>query len=271
MLDLELHTFTPVDPVLKKLIKYYWFIKSNNEIEIHGKLIPMNNIDLILNLSAPIRYTSSKGEESFQGSHFAGIQNKYRVVQQKGIVDIVGISFFPTGFYPVIKIPLSEFANTIVAMDTVIPGFESKMERIAEIESNEQRITAIEKTLMGLVDLRLLPEKNYDLLVKDFLMNGDSINIKNYCEQHCINHRTLERFFNKYVGTTPKNFLKTTKFQKTMNRLKNRDFDSMTQIGYEFNYYDQTHFINSFKSFTGKTPLKQLKQNDLIIHSFPKR
>lgn len=271
MFDIELHRYTPVHPVLKKLIKYYWLIKSNNEIEIHGKLIPMNNIDLIINLSAPIKYTSKTSEESFHGSHFAGIQNSSRVVQQKGIVDIVGISFFPTGFYPVIKIPLSEFANSIVVMDSVIQGFESKMERIAEKESNEQRITAIEETLMNLIDLKLMPEKNYDLLINDFLMHGDSINIKNYCEQHCINHRTLERFFNKYVGTTPKNFLKTTKFQKTMNRLRNRDFDSMTQIGYDFNYYDQTHFINSFKSFMGKTPLKQLKQNDLIIDNLSKR
>lgn len=271
MPNIELFKFSPINSDLKKLIKFFWIFRSCDEADIQGKLIPMNNIDLIINLASPIKYISSSLEETFEKSHFCGIQNNYRIVKQKGNVDIIGVSFFSTGFYPFIKIPVSEFANKIVIIDDLIQGFDKQVERIVEIDSNQQRINAIEEILAGFIDLSLLPEKNYDSVINDFLLQGDSINIENYCKKHSINQKTLERFFNKYVGTTPKAFLNTTKFQKTIKRLRIGEFDSMSDVGYEFNYYDQTHFINSFKSFVGKTPLKHLKQNDLIIDFLAKK
>jgi methylphosphotriester-DNA--protein-cysteine methyltransferase len=81
----------------------------------------------------------------------------------------------------------------------------------------------------------------------------------------------VERFFKKHIGITPKAFLMNTKFQKSIKRLRTNNFDSLAQIGYEFNYCDQTHFTKSFKSFMGNTPAKQLKENDLILDILPKR
>ena len=271
MIKIELKKITPINPVLKKLIKFYWLLKSKKETAIHGTLIPMNNVDLIINLSAPIKYKSATKEETFKNSHFIGIQDNYKVVEQKGILDIFGISFSPTGFYPVIKEPLSKFANNIVLIDQIIPAFKIITEKMAEIESSQQRIAIIEEMLINIIDFKLLPDKNYDSLINDFLTHGDALNIKDYCKNHFYNQRTVERFFKKYIGITPKAFLMNTKFQKSIKSLRMGNVDSMAQIGYEFNYYDQTHFINSFKSFMGKTPAKQLKENDLILDILPKR
>jgi|GEM_PF-900241 len=270
IIDIKIKRHYPVNPVLKKLIKFYWILKSKKEAAIHGTLIPMNNIDLIINLSAPIKYISGTKEETFKNSHFIGIQNNYKVVEQEGILDIVGISFSPTGFYPVIKEPLHKFANSIVLIDHIIPAFKNMAERLAETELSHQRIAIIEELLMKIIDLKLLPGKNYDSLINDFLTHGDAMNIKAYCKKHCFSQRTVERFFKKHIGTTPKAFLMNTKFLKSIKSLKTGNIDSMAQIGYEFNYYDQTHFINSFKSFMGKTPAKQLKENDLILDILPK-
>lgn len=271
MIEIELKKISPINPVLKTLIKFYWILKSKKETAIHGTLIPMNNIDLIINLSAPINYKSGTQVETFKDSHFIGIQDNYKVVEQKGILDIVGISFSPTGFYPVIKEPLYKFANNIILIDQIIPAFKNMAKKIAEIESSHQRIAIIEELLMNTIDVKLLPGENYDSLINDFLTHGDDLNIKDYCKKHFYNQRTVERFFKKYIGITPKSFLMNTKFQKSIKSLRMGNVDSMAQIGYEFNYYDQTHFINSFKSFMGKTPAKQLKENDLILDILPKR
>jgi AraC-like DNA-binding protein len=270
MHEIELKKYAPINPVLKKLIKYYWIMKSNKEIDIHGKLMPMNNIDLIINLSTPIKYNCGTKKETFTKSHFNGIQNKFRIVHQKGILDIIGISFHPSGFYPIVKVPLSEFKNNIILVDDVIHGFEKKIGIIAGIESDYKRISIIEEVLMKIIDTDLLPEKDYDILTNEFLIYGDNINIKKYCKKHNVSQKSLERYFLKHIGTTPKAFINTTKFQKTIKKLLMGNYDSMTQLGYEFNYYDQTHFINSFKSFIGNTPTRQLKDNDLIIDILPK-
>ena len=33
----------------------------------------------------------------------------------------------------------------------------------------------------------------------------------------------------------------------------------MADLAYEFNYYDQSHFINEFKRFTGLSPTQYMK------------
>lgn len=269
MTELELEKHAPIHPVLKKLIKYYWVLKSEKETEIQGTLIPMNNIDLIINVSPPIKYKSGNKEETFRNSHFIGIHDKCTVVEQKGILDIIGISFFPAGFYPILKEPLFKFKNNIVLVDHIIPSLKNLAEVMSEIESSHQRISIIEEFLMNTVDVKLLPAEDYESIINDF--HGDVLKIKDYCKNHSYSQRTVERFFKKHIGVTPKTFLMNTKFHKSLKSLRMGNVDSMAQIGYEFNYYDQTHFINSFKSFMGKTPAKQLKENDLILDILPKR
>lgn len=265
MTNIKIHKCYPKNPVLKKIIKLFWIIRSYDEKIIHGKLIPTNNIDLIINNTNTIEYKTSKKEESFANTHFSGIQNHYRFIEQKGPLDIVGISFHPTGLYPLVKIPVIEFRNHITSIDSIIPGIETKIERVAEVDSISHKISIIEEALMSIIDPGLLPGKNFDLLMNDFIGFADCINIKNFCKKNGVNQKSLERFFNKYIGTTPKAFANTTKLQKAIKLLHMRRFESLTELGYELNYYDQTHFINSFKSFVGKTPSKQLRENDLIF------
>jgi len=265
MSEIELKKYAPIHPALKKLIKFYWIIQGSNELVFHGRLIPTNNIDLILNFSRPIQYRSQAKKDTFASAHFSGIQNNYRIMAQKGQLDVVGISFHPTGFFPLIKVPLYEFANHMFSMENILPGFERKVERIGETASIPQRIFTLEETLLDMMDLDLLPGKSFDLLMNGFLPYADEINIYDYCKAHSISQKTLERFFNKYIGTTPKAYLLITKFQRAMKSLMRGDFDSLTQLGYSLNYYDQTHFINSFKSFSGKTPARQLKDSDLVF------
>ncbi len=271
MPDLELHQYPPVNPVLRSLIKHYWFLRSSHETAIHGRLIPTNNIDLIINLASPVTYQSKGREESFRKAHFNGIHNHYRMVSQTGMIDLIGITFHPAGFYPLAKTPVAEFANNIILVDNILPGFESNIEKIAASASTANRITILEEMLMQVIDLKLLPGKNHQLLIHNLLQQADPVNIHDYCQKHGISQRTMERFFYKYIGTTPKAFLLTTRFRNTVKKMIAGDFDSMTQVGYEFNYYDQTHFINSFKALMGTTPAKQHKEQDLILNRLPKR
>lgn len=268
MSDIQFIKHPPINPVLKKLIKFYWIIKSKNETTITGKLIPTNNIDLVINLSNPVKYKKGTKQYLFRNTHFSGIHNSYRIITQKTPLDVIGISFYPTGFYPFIKVPISEFANSMLPIHNIISCFDRKVERLAETESIYQRISMIEETIMGFMNLKLLPEERFNVITNDFFHFADTININEYCKKNGINQKTIERFFHKYIGTTPKGFIMISKFQKVLKSLRLDEYASMTQLSYAFNYYDQTHFINSFKSFAGKTPCKQLKDNDLIINSY---
>jgi AraC-like DNA-binding protein len=59
--------------------------------------------------------------------------------------------------------------------------------------------------------------------------------------------------FLQYTGLPPKLFCKINRFQHSLN-LVNANGQNLTNIAYESGYFDQSHFIREFKSFTGITP-----------------
>jgi hypothetical protein len=84
-------------------------MKSDHEAIMQYKLLPVNNIDIVLNFSAPITYTTAQAKKiRVQGYHFSGIRTQSSQVCHSGTLDMIGISFFPLGLYPFLKIPLSD-------------------------------------------------------------------------------------------------------------------------------------------------------------------
>ena len=102
-------------PLLKKYIKFFWTIRADR-MQIDHRIIPVRNIDLKFNLSGTPHYECTPGgDHLLEEVYFSGLQDHFRNARLKfnGRVDMLGICFFPEGFYPFMKIPLSEFRNRI--------------------------------------------------------------------------------------------------------------------------------------------------------------
>lgn len=241
--------------MLQEFIKYFWAIKSHDETVVHHKLLPVSNIDIILNFSSPIKYIADDNREIIADKvHFNGIRDKYLMMDQRGPLDIIGISFSSTGVYPFLKIPLSEFKNKTIGLDCLMKDFTSRIEEVRGVDSIKEKIDAIEKELVKMVDTGLIPKKKTKQILQQFYINDDGDRIHEFCRQYGISQRQLERYFSKYIGINPKLYQRLTRFQKTFNTMmQNKDMD-FTTLAYENDYYDQNHFIKEFKSFTGATP-----------------
>jgi AraC-like DNA-binding protein len=73
-------------------------------------------------------------------------------------------------------------------------------------------------------------------------------------EELPITERTLERNFSAYVGLSPKQFSKIIQFQFALNRLTETSIEKLTDVGLDSGFTDQSHFIKTFKRYTGQTP-----------------
>lgn len=80
------------------------------------------------------------------------------------------------------------------------------------------------------------------------------ITIKALTEKLFITERTLERRFAKEIGVTPKMFCKIIQFQNTLNQISATENSTMLDVVYENGFTDQSHFIKTFKKYTGITP-----------------
>lgn len=255
--------FYPRAKHLKNLIKYFWVFECP-KINLCHKLLPVNNIDIIFNFLSPM--TFEKNGITFEtpsNIFFRGLTKKYILMKQQGAVLIIGASFFPAGFYPFFGIPISEFRNETFGLDTILKNVANEIEaKLIDTDTIPRKIELLEDFFIDQLDQNaLLPLDTYKLLTHFSLSN---MSINNFCLRNGVHHRTFERLFNKYIGTTPKLFSRLSRFQIILNNLIKRQEKNLTTLAHEFEFFDQPHFIKDFESFTGSSPSKFLKENQAI-------
>jgi AraC-like DNA-binding protein len=54
------------------------------------------------------------------------------------------------------------------------------------------------------------------------------------------------------VGTSPKQFAAIVRLRNLIDQYSG--VDTLTDVAHKAGYFDQSHFIKDFQSFTGKTP-----------------
>ncbi len=64
---------------------------------------------------------------------------------------------------------------------------------------------------------------------------------------------TVSKYFRKYFSNTLGEYRRKLKIEKSINLIKNSN-KSLSEIAYNCNFSDQSHFIRNFKTHTGFLP-----------------
>ncbi|WP_027186225.1 AraC family transcriptional regulator [Desulfovibrio inopinatus] len=263
--DDTIHTnkFYPRVTQLKNLIKYFWVFECRN-INLCHKILPVNNIDIIINFLSPMIFEKNGiSSEIPSNIFFRGLTKEYTTLKQHGAASAIGVSFFPAGFYPFFKIPVSEFKNGTFGLDIILRSRVHEIEeKLIDTATISEKIDLLENFFLELLDPNArLSVDSYKQL---HFYYSSNLSIHDFCLRNSINPRTFERFFNKYIGTPPKSFYRLSRFQSILNKLINRKEVNLATLAHEFDFFDQSHFIKDFESFTGCPPSIFMKENQAI-------
>jgi AraC-like DNA-binding protein len=69
-----------------------------------------------------------------------------------------------------------------------------------------------------------------------------------------LTERTFQRMFEKTIGVPPNQYRRICQFNAGFRQLQRRKFNKLSDIAFENAYADQSHYIRSFREFTGITP-----------------
>jgi AraC-like DNA-binding protein len=104
-------------------------------------------------------------------------------------------------------------------------------------------------------------------MVQDMRKNAFTETMEVVASRYNITPRYLQKLFLQYTGIPPKLYGKINRFQQSLRLISNKE-NSLTSIAYDCGYFDQSHFIREFKSFTGLTPSAYLPEQYPVTQVF---
>jgi AraC-like DNA-binding protein len=255
-------------PLLKNYIRFFWELYIDYA-QLNHKIIPQRNINLRFNLSETPQYACTDGKDHLlENVFFSGLHDNFKNTNLKmnGKVHMLGVCFFPDGFYPFFKIPVSEFKNQLLGACEI--GFKLTREiseKLFEANGAESRLDILENDLLLiLVNSEKTPEK-FRQIFNTLKQIDNSRQITEFCHSNNIGIRNLERMYNKYVGVSANTYATLNRFHKSLNQLLYNDYSRLSDLAYDNGYFDQMHFIKEFRRFTGNTPKSFVHQKDSIL------
>ena len=253
------------NPKLSTVAEFIWHFTSDAAESIDNKLLPVVNTDLIINLSNPIYYRFT-GEKEVQASsvHIRYVKRRSQMIRQSGSINVWGVSLYPYGVYPFLRVDMNEQENQIIDLQLYNSHFvTSVLNGLSQIQNAPSGSHIIEDALDKWIG------NSFDLneihMLRSFTQNMRSIKISSYCNQKGIGIKYLERLMKKYLGVTPKHLQQIGRFQTACNKLiQSSSITALTNLSYSYDYFDQSHFIKDFKEYTDETPSAFLADHNSI-------
>ena len=243
---------------LRPYVKCYYIYESDVAEAFEDTVFPSGNMELIFNLGSGRWQTSASGEFITTPSiELWGQVIRPLAIRSVGKNTMLGIRFYPhaAAYFFSTKIDL---LNNLVVDGRDIAGAETAElharlldtkewpDRIALVQSFLLRLLAIRQG--GLVRAAVVGDVMREMRKVDFFENIDQV-----AGRYGITSRYLQKLFLQYTGLTPKLYGKINRFQQSLSLIGRKE-RSLTSIAYDCGYFDQSHFIREFKSFTGNTP-----------------
>lgn len=79
-----------------------------------------------------------------------------------------------------------------------------------------------------------------------------------------VSATTVRNLFQQHIGVTPKELIKITRTHRAL-QFQKEHIKTLTELGLELGYFDQSHFIREFKAIVGVSPREYFKNESLAF------
>lgn len=256
---------------LETVVKCYWTLQVPADPNTQKQLIlPDGCLEMIFMFGDDIRrYTSEETSIIQPRNMLIGQITDQFYIQPTGRVDIFSIRFYPYGFTNFIDEPLGQFANKETPLRDLFGEevADQIIQKMTAAASTDDRIKIIDEFLIERLNNQAVIDKIVKSTIDAMMLSNGSTSVNDLLKDDIAKRRQLERKFNKLIGISPKQLSKIIRLQATLQRLLHRNEQSLTDIAYERDYYDQAHFIKDFKDFTGIKPSEFLSHENMLLSS----
>jgi AraC-like DNA-binding protein len=271
---------------LRAFVQGYFGSESVLPEPLREHHLPAFGVSLMLNFASPHRLLGADEADVHWGRRawVVGLQGRYRLADAMGDRRFLIAQLTPLGAHHILRQRMDQLSDRIVDLDEIDPVFaRSLLGRIESAVGWADRFDALEAALIDRLGRRTAAPTVASVALRS-LQAGDG-DIGAMALAVGCSHRHLIAAFREQIGLPPKAIARLMRFERAVaaiNRRHDLDYPSgkpyleargepvrpgpgslrWTDLALSCGYYDQSHFINEFRAFSGATPEAFRRQFD---------
>lgn len=206
------------------------------------------------------------GDRALPLGYFSGLNTRPYDCTITPSIDIIGVSFYPHGLKAIFGMDTSEIVNELPDITHFIS--QDYIDRLVEstLVANKVKILCdlfTKELLLNEAKRPVFEKRAWTILLR----GTEEREVIKLSRHFNLSARQLQRLFKANFGLTPKEFLRINRFEKAIDLLRTASDKKLSDIAYELDYCDASHFIREFRQFSGQCPSDYLKLTKLYDES----
>lgn len=247
-------------PPTKRLapyVRYFWVLEgeATSSVPYVHRSMADGCSELLFHYQGVFRelVADNKTETSFR-SGLAGqsqIIRRFTIQQNFGIF---GAYLYPFTASHLFSVCASTLKNQMIDLNDLIGEESGELEeRMMLAYDNRERFEILSGFLERKIPVTASQSPGVFETIQYIIDTKGITNVDELARRSFLSTRQFERQFLNFTGFNPKLFSRITRFKSAVEQYGN-DAMSLTALAHETGYYDQSHFIQEFREFSGHNP-----------------
>lgn len=256
---------------LQHVIQSYWFV-SNPSLKaekIETTIASDGGCGIVFNFAGEITNQYKKSIFTKKAKVYIDGPSKFaNHMSFTTPIDAVGVRFLPGRGFGFFQKAMKDYTDKVITLTKENDSFNllGLHEELLKTKDGVKRL-ALLNAFFSQHLLGLSPEQKVQEAL--IMLNKEEVCIEEVAKNLLISPRHLSRLFSTYLGLSAKDYLRLLRIRKSTKFMKEKAC-SLTAIGYESGFFDQSHFIKEFKHIVQDSPKNFLKQQqEVYAHQGP--
>ncbi|MDF2189118.1 helix-turn-helix transcriptional regulator [Paraflavitalea sp. CAU 1676] len=210
-----------------------------------------------------------QNDKELPGLFLYGSATTHARLHATGKLKIVGIFLHPNALKTVFGLNAGLLTDTCIDASTLaVREYHSLPEQLVNTRSTIGQIELLSSWIKVKADKNhARRDNNMQYAASVIAGSKGNVVLKGLQIELQLSERSFERKFKEYIGMSPKLFSRICRFQSSLQQLRDNDYTKLSDIAFENEYADQSHFIRTFKEFAGFSPFQYQKQSPEVIEN----
>jgi len=245
-------------PPLADCVRSLWYTSALQVPHERERVLPNGCVQIVISLAADTLTDCGvdSGEEALgvcrpmAPAILVGARARYDVIHMQDMAELVGVVFRPGGLAPWLRYRADAFFERSVAIKDLW-SVRDLRNRLREEATPVRKLAKLDLLLRESLCGREVERRS---MVKNALLGLRRDSVRRTAQSLGVSERRLHQVFSEDVGLSPKTWSRVHRFQRAVRALHVGEDMRWEQLALACGYYDQSHFSNDFRAFSGIDP-----------------